>query len=268
MIEILSLLISEAQNGLLCVDETRLAAAPSRRSAEAPRAVAIIPMMGLLLPRSRETWWGSIDGMDKIRAQVTQAANNPDIGSILLLIDSPGGTVAGTPETAATVRAAAEVKPVVAFADTLAASAAYYIGSQASEFVATSSAEVGSIGVVSVHQSYAKMFEKVGVATTIIRSVEHKAETNPWEDLTPEALAFQAQRAQEAHDQFVAAVAAGRRVSEKRVRDDFGKGRVLSAEQAVSVGMIDRIASADEVLAGMRAAKGKAFRPRRAAFHF
>ncbi len=268
MIDLLAILVAESNGGLLCVDETRLAQAPAKRSVSGPKAVAVVPIMGVLMPRTRETWFGTIYGMDRIRAQLAQAVNNPEIGSIMLLIDSPGGTVMGTPETAAAVRAAAEAKPVIAFADGLAASAAYYIGSQATEFVATASADVGSIGVLAVHQSYAKMLDRAGIETTVIRSVDYKGEGNPYEPLSPDALAFRQQQADEAHTAFVQAVAAGRKVSEKRVREDFGKGRALSAQQAAEVGMIDRIASFDEVMAGMTLGRGRAFRPRRTAFHF
>jgi ClpP class serine protease len=92
-------------------------------------------------------------GMDAFRASLAQAAANPDVAAIVLDVNSPGGTYAGTPETANAVRAAA-AKPVIAVVDTLCASAAYFIASQAGEVVVTPSGEVGSIGVLAVHRTF------------------------------------------------------------------------------------------------------------------
>ncbi len=251
-------------DGLLAVEETRLAAETRRReAANAPRHVAVIPITGALYPRTRESIFGTIKGMDSLRNQLKSAVANPEIGSILLHIDSPGGTVAGTPETAAAVRAAAAQKPVVALADSLAASAAYWIGVGATEFVASPSAEVGSIGAVFAHQSYARAMEKIGIETTLITSSPFKAELSPFAPLSEEAKANMQASVDRSGAEFTAWVAAARNVSEKRVAEQFGQGRLVEAPQALAAGMIDRIATLDEVLAGMLAGKGKAFRPRR-----
>lgn len=264
MYSALMALIEQSGDGLLAVEETRLAAEPrGSKSANAPRNVAVIPVSGPLYPRSRETWAGTVPGMDALRSRLKSAAANPEIGSILLMIDSPGGTVAGTPETAAAVRAAAAIKPVVALADSLAASAAYWIGVGATEFVASPSAEVGSIGAVYAHQSYARMMERMGIETTVITSSPYKAEMSPFAPLSEEAKANMQASVDRTGAEFIAWVAAARNVSEKKVAESFGQGRLVDAQQALAAGMIDRIATLDEVIAGMQAGKGRAFRPRR-----
>src|SRR5215467_6271108 len=127
--------------------------------------------------------------MDGIRARLEAAAANPDVSAIVLDVDSPGGTVAGTPETAAAVRRAAEVKPVVAVANSLAASAAYWIASQASSLVVGPSADVGSIGVISAHIDRSKMLEDMGLRVTVVSAGRYKAEGNPFAPLSDEAKA-------------------------------------------------------------------------------
>ena len=141
-----------------------------------PTSVAVIPLVGSLW--SRGAW-----GMEGFRANLAQAVNDPECGAIVLDVDSPGGSYAGTPETANAVRDANAVKPVTAFVNSLAASAAYFIASQAGSVVMTPSAEVGSIGCVLVHMDLSKMLDEAGITPTIIRSSPHKAEGNPYEPL-------------------------------------------------------------------------------------
>jgi ClpP class serine protease len=93
----------------------------------------LISVQGGLMPRG--SWFGS--SLDGLRSQIRRAANDGDVAAIVLDIDSPGGTM----ETAAEVKAATAQKPVIAIANTLAASAAYWIGSQASEAVARGMAD-------------------------------------------------------------------------------------------------------------------------------
>jgi signal peptide peptidase SppA len=246
-----------AQSGedRLAIYPAALAAGPRSRNEPpaAPQGVAVIPMFGALMPRGGTSWYSSYPGMDNIRASIDAAAASADVGSIALVIDSPGGTVAGTPETAACVAAAAAQKPVVAIADTLCASAAYWIGSQASKFYIAPSGEVGSIGVFSMHADYSKAMENAGVGVTIIKSglSEFKAEGNPYQPLTPEALDAIQARVDAACADFIRAVAQGRGVSQAHVRDNFGKGRTVTAKEAVAAGMADGVMTLSDVIASL-----------------
>lgn len=235
----------------------RFVAAPAAAEPGASRAgrIAILPMQGVLMPRSRSGWFGTIRGMDALRADLRTLAADPDVTAIVLDIDSPGGTVAGTVETAAEVRAAAAQKKVVAVANTLAASAAYWIASQASEFVAVPSADVGSIGVMSMHVDESDFLRQMGMKVTIVRSARFKADVNPWEPLSDEGKAWMQQRVDEAHQWFIRDVAAGRGVTPAKVREAFGEGRVVSAKAAKDAGMVDRVATFDQVIAGLVAAR-------------
>lgn len=261
---LLGLLAMLGRDGdLVAVSEQHLARTAAPREARGG-AVAVIPVTGALFPRSVAGWFGTVPGMDALRARIATAANNPDVASIVLDMDSPGGTVAGTEETAAAVAAAAQRKPVVAVANTLAASAAYWIAAQASEVVMAPGAIAGSIGVMAVHQNVAKAMERFGVQTTLVRSGARKAEGNPWEPLSEEALAALQARVDEAAGAFLDAVAAGRRMSPKTARERFGAGQTFTAREAVANGLADRVATLDEVIAGMSAGKGRAWRRRSA----
>lgn len=213
--------------------------------------IAVLPIAGPLLPRGGTSWFGAWRGMDSIRAQLGALAADSDVTAIVLDIDSPGGTVAGAAETAAAVAAAASKKKVIAVANPQAASAAYWIGSQASEFVAAPGAEVGSIGVLSMHADVSQALQQAGVTMSVIRSAKFKGEGMPFSPLSDDARAFMQSRVDEAHGDFVRAVAAGRRTTQADVKDNFGEGRTVSATSAVKAGMADRIATLDSVIAGL-----------------
>lgn len=225
-----------------------MAAAAAQASSSASK-IALVSVMGALTPRG--SWYGS--SLSDIAAQVARAADDQDVAGIVINVDSPGGTVSGTVEAASAVAAAAAKKPVVAIANTLAASAAYWIASQAGELVMTPSADVGSIGAMIMHQDISGWLDQVGIKMTIVRSEQspNKNEAHPFAPLSDEAKAYLQGRANEAGADFVKAVASGRRVSQTKVREEFGQGRMVGARDAVARGMADRIATLDQVIGGM-----------------
>lgn len=143
-------------------------------------------------------------------------------------------------------------KRVVAVADQLMASAAYYLGASAEELVVTPSGEVGSIGVYMVHFDWSGAFEDAGVRATIIRAGARKAEGNPYEPLPEEAVAHFQSLIDDYHDLFIQAVARGRGVSAATVRESFGQGRTYTAQRAVERGMADRVATIEEVVRDLK----------------
>ncbi|APO53466.1 S49 family peptidase [Bradyrhizobium diazoefficiens] len=225
------------------------AAAASATVTTQANKIALIQLSGPLTPRG--SWYGS--SLSGFAASVTRAADDPDIAGIISDIDSPGGTVSGTPEAAAAMAYAASKKPCVACVNTLAASAAYWIASQASEIVMTPSADVGSIGAMIMHVDYGKALEEAGIGVTIIRSEQSplKNEAHPFGPLSDDARAFLQKRANDAGADFIKAVASGRKVTQAKVREDFGQGRVFGAREAMARGMADRVATMSDVIAGM-----------------
>lgn len=218
-----------------------------------PSKIALISISGPLTPRG--SWFGS--SLAGIAAQVARAAADPDVASIVLDVDSPGGTVAGTAEAAAAVGEAAQKKPVIACVNTLAASAAYWIASQASELVMSPSADVGSIGAMAMHVDYSKALSDAGINVTMIRSEQspRKNEAHPFGPLSDSARENVQARLNDAGGDFIKAVAAGRRVSQTKVREEFGQGLMFGAKEAVARGMADRVATLDQVVGGLVTAK-------------
>lgn len=217
----------------------------------APAAgVAVISLSGLITPFPSlfSLLFGGGGGLQTFRAQLRDAVSNDQITAIVLNVNSPGGRVDLVPEVAAEVRAARSVKPVVAVANTLAASAAYWIASQADEVVVTPSGRVGSIGVFSVHEDWSAFNTEMGIAVTYISAGEFKVERNPDQPLSDEALQAWQREITTIYDQFVGDVAAGRGVSASIVRSSFGQGRCPLAADAKRAGMVDRIATLDDTI--------------------
>lgn len=206
-------------------------------------AVAIIPIHGVMAQRAYSA------PTEKIGAAIDAAAADSNIKAIILHIDSPGGTVYGTSELAAKVGAAKAAKPVIAQVDSLAASAAYWVASQATEIVSTPGGDVGSIGVIAMHVDISNALDAAGVKVTTVAAGKHKAEFSPFLPLSDEARSHLMERVEDSHRQFIAAVASGRGVKASAVESDFGQGRVVDARAAIGAGMIDRIATFDETLA-------------------
>jgi signal peptide peptidase SppA len=214
-------------------------------------AIAVIPIYGVISQRlsmMNELSGPGSASTEQITRAFRQAMADPNIGSIVFDIDSPGGTVTGTPELADEILKARGQKPIVAVANSMAASAAYWIASAADELVVSPSGEVGSIGVYMGHIDISKMEEMDGVKTTLISAGKYKIEGNPYEPLTEEAKAALQADVDAFYSMFVKAVAKQRGVSASDVRNGFGEGRTVMAAEAVKLGMADRVGTLDQTL--------------------
>lgn len=260
--QILSLLAALSGEDVLAVSEQHIARASAPRDGGKRGTVALIPITGALMPRSYRGVFGSVEGMDVLRGKIGAAAGDDEVSAIVLDIDSPGGTVAGTIETAASVAAAAERKPVVAVANTLAASAAYWIASQASEVVMAPGAITGSVGVIAVHQNVGKALERLGIETTLLVSGARKADGNPFGPLSDTARKAMQARVDEFAEIFLATVASGRKISVKAARESAGDGQLMTSAEAVTARLADRVATLDQVIADLSAGKGRVWRRR------
>lgn len=225
--------------------------------------IAVLPLYGVMMQRvgMMEEMSGATS-TEKFKAAFREQVNNPQVKTIILDVDSPGGSVYGTDELAAEIREAAKTKDVIAVSNSLMASAAYYIASGASEIVASPSSEVGSIGVLAVHYDYSKHDEMEGVTPTLIKAGKFKAEGHPDFPLSDDATAHIQEDVDRYYGMFLRAVSAGRGVSVQAVRSGFGEGRVVGAQEAVRLGMADRVATLEATIArfagGSRAARRKA----------
>lgn len=233
--------------------------AANQRTTSAPvgGGVAVIPVHGPIMPRGGMAELSGATPITRLREQFRGAMAAKEVKGIILDIDSPGGSVFGVPEMASEIRAARGRKPVVAAIDGLGASAAFWLASQADEVVITPSSLTGSIGVVSAHEDVSEAAAQKGLKVTLISAGKHKVDGNPTQPLSEEARAHTQALVDDYYAMFTSDVAKGRRVPVDEVRNGMGEGRVVNARMAVSMGMVDRVASledvAGEMLSGPRA---------------
>jgi signal peptide peptidase SppA len=213
------------------------------------KKVALINVMGTICPRLSlmEDISGGVS-CEALGRSIDKATASADVGTIVLNFDTPGGNVFGVEEVAAKIFAAREKKRVIGVANFEAASAGFWLLAACSEVVAAPSAWVGSIGVLSIHYSTAGWEAKEGYQTTITRRPAAKAEGAAGESLSEEAKVHRQQLVDKRYEQFVADVARFRKVTTAKVESSFGAGRMVLADEALAAGMIDRIATLEQVL--------------------
>lgn len=212
--------------------------------------VAVIPIEGVI--SKRMNLFSQISGgvsTQMLQSDFAAALADPMAHSILLLIDSPGGSIDGLQQAADDIRAGRGVKPVYAFADGLMASAAYWIGSAAEKvFSASDTTAVGSIGVIAKHVDYSKAQEKDGVKVTDVYAGKYKALGSKNAPLSNEGRAMIQAQVDHAYSVFVDAVAKNRGVSAQTVLDKMADGRVFFGKQAVDAGLVDGISSMADII--------------------
>jgi len=223
--------------------------------ATAPGSIAVLNLYGVMAQRVGAFADVSQEGTacEAFAATFRAAMSDPNVTAIVLNVDSPGGSVFGVEELGDVIWSAKGTKPVIAVANSMAASAAYWVATQADELVVTPGGEVGSVGVLARHEDVSAAAEAQGVRVTFVTAPEggHKAEGNPFEPLSDDARSHLQTRVNDYYGKFVSAVARGRKVSMKRVREDFGQGRMYGAAQAVAAGMADRVDTLQGVINGL-----------------
>ena len=215
--------------------------------------IALIQVHGPIVQRASQLGMCEAGtGAHEIGAALDAALADSSVGQILISFDSPGGSVFGIQELGDKIRAARAQKPVVGIADSMSASAAYWLMSQCGETYITPGGMVGSIGVYTAHENVAKALETEGIEITLISAGKYKTEGNPFEPLGDEARADTQARVDTYYRMFTQAVAKGRGVPVDKVRSDMGEGRMLLADAALAAGMVDGIATFSEVVAKMQ----------------
>jgi len=211
--------------------------------------VGIINIEGSLFSKSSwYTKWMDLTSYDDIRSALVQAAENDSIDTILLKIDSPGGAAAGVDDVSNLINKIKADKNVISFTDRQMASAAYWIGASANKIYSTRMADVGSIGVVTVHQEITKMLDEYGIKATVLRSAEYKALGGPMEKLSDKAKTMIQDRLDALHDEFVTHVSLSLGIPPAKVSEDIANGKTYLGYDALKLGMVHGITTIDDLI--------------------
>lgn len=228
--------------------------------------VAILPIDGVI--GKKMNLFTRISGgvsTDLVGREFDRAMADPQVKSIILAIDSPGGTIDGTPNLAEKVfRARGQGKEIVAFTDGTMASAAYWIGSAADAVYASNETNVvGSIGVVTSHTDYSRAEEQSGLKTTEIYAGKYKRIASEHAPLSDEGRAYIQSLVDHSYSVFVDAVAKHRSTTAEDVLNRMADGKIHKGSQAINAGLVDGVATMDELIAMMQK-KDEPHKPRMA----
>jgi len=203
--------------------------------------VAVIPVQGMLLNRFSGAW-GYVTGYDYIRRAYSAALTDTGIKGIVFDVNSPGGDAQGCFELCDVIRSGRKVKPSLALVNANACSGAYAIASAAGKMTVVPSARVGSIGVVTMHVDYSKALDDAGIKVSFVFAGDHKVDGNPYEPLPKSVKDSIQARVDSLYATFVSQVARNRGIEEKAVRKT--EAAIYDAEQALEIGLVDRIEDA------------------------
>jgi len=222
------------------------AARPVKRMAEG--GVVVLPVQGVIAPRMN--LFSAMSGGSSFQGLTTDlhAAVETNPKAIIFDVNSPGGNVAGAREFAREVLKARAKVPIIAQAEHLMASAAYWVCSCATEVVASPSALVGSVGVYTLYDDISAGLEKLGIKREVFAAGKFKGEGVDGGPLSDDGKAHRKAIVEKYFSWFVDDVAKGRGVSADTVRDGYGQGRVLTSDDALTAGMVTRIASLNDTL--------------------
>jgi signal peptide peptidase SppA len=211
--------------------------------------VAVVTIDGAMAPRGVITddryRWQTYEG---IQSRLDAVAADDSVHTLLADLNTPGGYVAKSFETADKFRRLAQIKRVVAIANPMMASAGYLLGAACPEIVAAPDSTMGSMGVLMAHQDWSKFMEMIGVKTTFIYRGKHKVDGNSSQPLTEGVLSdFQAE-IDDIYAQYVARIGA--------FRPSLGTAGAMATEartyfgaRAVDAGLADRVSDFDTLLA-------------------
>lgn len=241
---------------IMCLIHNRVAGidvvnfeAAAKRSRSQFNKTAILPLYGVMSQKvNLMTQYSGGTSTDIFGAWFDEAMADDTVGRIILDVDSPGGSVYGIAELSRKIYRARGKKPIIAVANSLIASAAYWVASAADEIHITPGGEVGSVGVIAVHVDRSKANEAEGYTVSYITAGKYKAEGNSDEPLSKDARDFIQSRVDDYYAMFVGDLARNRGVTADRVKESFGQGRVLGPSAAIRAGMADKISSLEYVL--------------------
>lgn len=190
---------------------------------------------------------GIIKEATPIVNSLKQFRKDDSIKAIVLRIDSPGGGVGPSQEIYREVRRTVETKKVVASMGAVAASGGYYVAAGTDGIVANPGTITGSIGVIVGFTNFEAVLKKIGLIPIVIKSGPYKDTGSPVRPMSPEERKMLEQFVQNIHSQFVKDVASGRKMAQQNV-EKVADGRILSGEDAVVYGLVDRLGNLEDAI--------------------
>jgi signal peptide peptidase SppA len=210
--------------------------------------VAVVDVNGVIAKRMdmfEEMCFGGTS-TEKLLKDIQTCLDSPDVSSIVLNIDSPGGEAFGINELSQAIYAGRQKKPIKAYVSGLGCSGAYWIATAADEVIVDKSGFLGSIGVVTAWMDDSGFYQAMGIRKEVVTSSNAPLKRLNFDN---EEHRAELQRELDSIESvFIKAVARNRGVTVDQVKQDFNQGGVLAGADAVKAGMADRTGSLEEVI--------------------
>lgn len=215
--------------------------------------LAVVSIQGSLMnhPLPLRAFGFNVTTYKEIQSAVQEVLADSTVEQVLLSVGSGGGSGNGLFRTSNFLEKASQIKPIHTFTDTTMGSAAYWLGVNGQKLYAEPMAEIGSIGVYVMLQSYAKMNEQFGLDVRIVRAGEFKALGHPEEAISEKALAEIQRNVDYSYDQFLEHTSSKRGRNKEQFRVTAAEGRVFFGPEAQKVGLVDEIMVFDDVIEAM-----------------
>ena len=199
--------------------------------------IAIVDVKGIITQ--------SLEVIEKIQ----QYAEDEGVKAIILRVDSPGGGVGPSQEIYREIMRVRSnsMKKVVTSMGSVAASGGYYIASASDFIVANPGTITGSIGVIMEFTNFEELLKKIGIKGMVVKSGEHKDTGSPFREMTPEERRIMQEVLDNVHEQFIQAVADGRKLDRSKVAE-IADGRILTGEQAKNLGLVDELGNLQDTI--------------------
>lgn len=179
--------------------------------------------------------------------EIKEYVRDQSVKAMVLRIDSPGGAVAPSQEIYEEIKKAALKKKIVVSMGSLAASGGYYISAPVSRIFANPGTLTGSIGVIMEIPNLEGLMSKVGIRTEVIKSGKNKDMASAFRSMGKEQREILQSALDDVHDQFINAVAEGRKMLPANVRK-LADGRIFTGRQALTVGLVDELGNLEDAI--------------------
>jgi len=217
--------------------------------------VALISVEGTLVQKLGSLHpYSGMTGYDGMRALLSMALEDKAVRAVVLMVDSPGGEVAGCFDLVDAIYSARGRKPIWSILSENAFSAAYAIASATDRVCVPRTGGTGSVGVICAHVDMSKALGAAGVQVTLISYGERKGDGNEFMPLDPDALAVMQADVNAMGELFVATVARNRGISAARVRAT--QAATYMGAAGVNVGFADAVMAPDEAFRSLLAELG------------
>jgi protease-4 len=190
---------------------------------------------------------GVIAQSSGIIEEIHEYLEDDGVKAIILRIDSPGGGVGPSQEIHREILKVKEKKKIVTSMGSVAASGGYYIACASDLIVANPGTITGSIGVIMEFTNIEELFKKIGIKGVVLKSGELKDIGSPFREMTHEEKRIIQEVIDNVHQQFIKAVAEGRKLDRSKVTQ-IADGRIMTGEQAKQLGLVDQIGNLDDAI--------------------